>query len=140
MSEFAVDASVALKWFLPEIHSDAALRVLEHHGPLVAPDLLLAEVTNALWKHVRRQDMTIQEARTTLAALGQLPLTLIPSRALTELALEIAHRTDRSAYDSLYIAVAVLRGHGLVTADRRLYDALRRGPFSASLVWVTDVE
>jgi predicted nucleic acid-binding protein len=139
VSELAVDASVAVKWFLPEVHSDAALRVLERYRPLAAPDLLLAEVTNVLWKRVRRREATMREARTTLAALIKLPLTIYPSQPLIALALEIADRAERSVYDSLYVALAVWRRYPLVTADRRLYDALRRGPFSASLLWLGDI-
>jgi hypothetical protein len=56
----AVDASVAVKWLLPEVHSDAALRILEHHRPLLVPDLLFAEVGNVLWKRVRRREATIE--------------------------------------------------------------------------------
>ena len=140
MSELAVDASVAVKWFLPEIHGDAALRVLERHAPLVAPDLLFAEVGNVLWKRARRREASMQEARATLTALVKLPLHVYPARSLIHLALEIADRAGRSVYDSVYVALAVLRRCQLVTADRRLYDALRRGPFSASLLWVAEVE
>ena len=40
MSRVVVDASVAVKWFLPEIHSEAALRYLDGDYERVAPDLL----------------------------------------------------------------------------------------------------
>jgi predicted nucleic acid-binding protein len=139
VSALAVDASVAVKWLLPEVHGDAALRTLEHHHPLLVPDLLFAEVGNVLWKRVRRREATIEEARTAVSTLRALPLSVYPSQSLIEPALEIAHRTGRSVYDSLYVALAVWHRHPLVTADRRLYDALRRGPFAAELVWVEDV-
>jgi hypothetical protein len=42
-----VDASVAVKWVLREIGSDAADALLDHDG-LIAPSIWLAEATNAL--------------------------------------------------------------------------------------------
>ena len=46
-----VDASVALKWFKQEGGSDEA-RTLLLREPLIAPELILAEVLNAAWKAV----------------------------------------------------------------------------------------
>ena len=50
MSAFVVDASVVVKWFVPEIHSDAARRLLTLPHQYLAPDLLLAETANTIWK------------------------------------------------------------------------------------------
>lgn len=36
MSVFVVDASLVIKWFVPEVHADAARRRLANH-PLLAP-------------------------------------------------------------------------------------------------------
>ena len=48
-----VDASVALKWFVPEADSETAVALLTDNQ-LSAPDLILVEVGNALWKAFRR--------------------------------------------------------------------------------------
>jgi predicted nucleic acid-binding protein len=48
LTGFVVDASVALKWFLPEVHSDAAARLLREGYRLHAPDLIRAEFGNVL--------------------------------------------------------------------------------------------
>ena len=66
---FVVDASVAIKWFLPELYGDAALRLLREGHSLVAPDLLFPEVGNVLWKRVRRREATAKEAGAALDAL-----------------------------------------------------------------------
>ena len=50
MSRVVVDASVAVKWFLPEIHSGAALRYLDDDCERLAPDLLYVEFGNVIWK------------------------------------------------------------------------------------------
>jgi predicted nucleic acid-binding protein len=139
LSHFVVDASVAVKCFFPEIHGDAALRLLDDDHDLLAPDLIFSEVGNVLWKRVGRKEVTVREASATLEAFVSLPFQIYPSRPLMSLALEIACRSQRSVYDSLYLAVAVLRQCPMVTADRRLHDAFKSGPFSASLLWVRDV-
>src|SRR6266568_4148327 len=104
MTDLVTDASVAAKWFLPEIHSDLAL------------DLLYAEVGNILWKRVRRAEMTEEEALTVFQGLGNLPLVWHPPWPLMVPALEIACRTDRTVYDSLYLALAVQEKAPVVTA------------------------
>ena len=54
VARFVVDASVAIKWFVPEIHAEAARRLLREGITLLAPDLIWAEVANALWRMRRR--------------------------------------------------------------------------------------
>jgi predicted nucleic acid-binding protein len=46
MRRYVVDASVAVKWFVPEIHSAEALRLLSSDCELLAPDLLPSELGN----------------------------------------------------------------------------------------------
>jgi predicted nucleic acid-binding protein len=134
------DASIAIKWFLPEIHAEAARRLLGRGWRLLVPDLLYAEFTNILWKRVRRAEMSEAEAAAMLRALELMQLETHPSWTLAPLALEIACRLDRSAYDSLYTALAVREQAILVTADRKLYDALQSTPLTSHLCWVEDVD
>lgn len=47
------DASVVVKWFVPEIHSDKARRLLNAPHEYVAPDLPFAETANTIWKKIR---------------------------------------------------------------------------------------
>ena len=134
-----VDASVAIKWFLPERHDDAALRLLRAEHRLAAPDLLFPEVGNVLWKRVRRREATVQEAGAVLDALRAVPLEVQPSQPMMPVALEIACATGRTIYDSVYLALAVLRECPMVTADRRLHQALEAGRFGRHLLWITEV-
>ena len=137
---FVVDASVAVKWFLPEIHTAAALRLLGRGQRLLAPDLLNAEFSNVLWKRVRRGDITFVEADTVLANFLTLPITIYPSGPWMRTALDLACSTGRTAYDSLYLALATANACPLVTADQRFFDALRHGPLATSLLWVEDLQ
>jgi predicted nucleic acid-binding protein len=49
-SVFVVNASVVIKWFVPEIYSDRARRLLAATHQYLSPDLLFPEVGNAIWK------------------------------------------------------------------------------------------
>jgi predicted nucleic acid-binding protein len=75
----------------------------------MAPDLLVPEVADILWKRVRRQEISDEEAAATVQALGALPLQVSASWPLILLALEIACRTQGTVYDSLYPASSRMR-------------------------------
>jgi predicted nucleic acid-binding protein len=135
-----VDASVVIKWHVAEIHADAALRLLGDDAPtLHVPDLMFPEVGNILWKKIRQGDLTAEQAREIAHLVAVAPLEVHSSAPLLEAALEIATRTGRSVYDSLYVALAVQLDCRLVTADERLYNALKDGPLGAHILWVEDV-
>ena len=51
-----VDASVAVKWVVPEIGSDQAAALATYR--LSAPDLLDAECANVLWVKVTRAEIS----------------------------------------------------------------------------------
>lgn len=138
MTRLIVDASVAIKWVVPEENSAAACSLLTEGRDLRSPDLLWAESGNILWKKWRRQELTSQEVGEILTDLRRYPLHILPAEPLCDLAWEVARRFDRSFYDSLYLALAVSDSCPLVTADRRLYNALRTAP-DFDLVWIGDV-
>lgn len=134
-----VDASVAIKWHVPEAHSDAALRLFEDAAPsLHAPDLMFIEANNVAWMKVRKREITEDEARAIGRAVTLHAITVHPGQSLLEPALEIALAAGRTVYDSLYIALAVRLNCRLVTADERLYNALQGGPFAGYVVRVQD--
>jgi predicted nucleic acid-binding protein len=117
-----VDASVAAKWVVAEAGSDAARRVLEGPGPLIAPDLLIAEVGNVLWKKVTRKAITRRHAQEAIIWLPELFDRLFDSAALAPRALEIAVEHGATVHDSLYVALVEAAGGEavLVTADAGL--------------------
>jgi predicted nucleic acid-binding protein len=134
-----VDASVVIKWHVPEIHAEGAARLLEDDAPdLHAPDLLFPEVGNIAWKKVGRGELTSDQASAIVRLLAAAPLEVHPCGPLIEAALEIALRTGRTVYDSLYLALAVHLKGRLVTADERLCNALRGGALEPYLLWIED--
>lgn len=118
-----VDSSVAVKWYIEEEGSDRAESLLQRDARLVAPDLLLPEIGNVLWK--RRGDLPREDVGAIVSALiTACPVTLYPSAALLQGAVAIAYAYDRSVYDSLYLALAAGQNCAFVTADERLSNAL----------------
>jgi predicted nucleic acid-binding protein len=136
MSRYVVDASVGIKWFVPEIHSDAARRLLLEDNILLVPDLFFPEVGNILWKRVRRGEDTPAIVKQTLAEFNTVPLEIYDSQPLTPAALEIALQNNRTVYDSLYLALAILNQCSMVTADLKLFNALAGSSFANNIVWV----
>jgi len=133
-----VDASVAVKWLVPEGHADAARRILSPNHELLAPDLIWAEVGNVIWKKWRRGEVPGHAAGDLLQDFRRYPVQTFASRALMSTAWGLAERYRRSFYDSLYLALAASAECPLVTADLKLYNQLKAGPFAESLVWVED--
>ena len=135
----AVDASTAVKWYFEEEYSDAASRLLSPAHTLLAPDLLIAEFANVAWKYVRRGDATVAHAREALNALLRVRLHLHSSATVMPAAFDIACETGRTAYDSIYLALARAQGCQLVTADRRFFNAMQDTPYEQTMLWVEDV-
>jgi predicted nucleic acid-binding protein len=137
MKKVVVDASVVAKWFVPEIHSEAAARILDPDIALYAPDLIGPEFGNILWK-VRRKEITRDEADEIMTAFASLPLEIRPSPALLSSAFHLASEFDRTVSDSLYLALAVAEECALITADAKFHATLAASPLAAHLQWVED--
>jgi predicted nucleic acid-binding protein len=127
-----VDASVAVKWVVEEPDSGPARSLA--HARLEAPDLLHVECANILWKKARIGDLTRRDAAGCLDVLLHAPVTLTGSRELLDLALDLSLEWQHPVYDCVYVALAIRRGVPLVTADRRLAGAARKGRKRAARV------
>jgi len=130
MKPLIVDASVAAKWFLPEPDAPAALRLLNGRYRLAAPDLIRAEFGNVVWKLHARGTLDTKEAADMIEHFLSMPLEIHDSTYLLAPALQIAIATNRTVYDSLYLALAVELGGTVITADKRWTNALENSPFS----------
>lgn len=128
MKTLVVDASVALKWLIPEAGSVQARDLLSDSYRLIAPDLLWIEVAAVTWKAVRRGDLTPSEAEQMAHDFAAYPVEIVESLPLLPETVRFAVETDRTVYDSLYICLAVREQVQAVTADQRLVNALRAGP------------
>jgi predicted nucleic acid-binding protein len=121
-----VDASIAYLWFANEPDRSGADDLLETDSPLLAPDLMAVEATNAWWKKLRRHEMEqtdVEQAVTNLLALG---IGWTPSAMLLPAAVRLAAELGHPVYDCLYLALAVSYTAPIATADQRLRQAAER--------------
>jgi len=131
-----IDASVALKWvFRDEEGVEQASQLLADSVAgrlnLHAPDLLGYEWGNGLWAALRQQRILWEEASTAMSVFQTLNIHFHPFVEVKDRALQLAHRYQRSYYDSAYLALAQQLGVWCLTGDRRLYNAL-----SQQLYWI----
>lgn len=118
MSDLVIDASVAVKWVIEEAGTTQALAL--RRRALAAPDLLIAECANILWKKVRRNELSEREAALAAGLLARADIELVAMRPYLEAAVRIASALDHPAYDCIYIALAEAEGLRFVTADTSL--------------------
>ena len=140
LERFVVDASVAAKWYFPEELTERADALLEQRNEILAPDVLLVEIANLAWKRARRGEIGEAVADRIVAELRQVPFELRPAAELVAAALPLALHPHQglTLVDGFYVALAVQSGCPLVTADRRLYDALAAGPLAQHALWLGD--
>ncbi len=130
MAAVVVDASLALKWAIPEQDSSIALALLanwlQHGVELHALALFACEITNVLFQHVRGKRLTTDEAKGAIQRIFAVGIELdaLQSGETSLRALEIAEQfAQRATYDAHYLALAELEGSECWTADERLWRA-----------------
>jgi predicted nucleic acid-binding protein len=131
-----IDASVAIKWLVPETLAENAARLLDRNCRLTAPDFLLVELSNIVWKKARLGEIRPEDGQAALVRLGAGPIELAETRPLLGLALRLAHQLDRPVYDCIYLAAAETLGAVAITADRRFFDQTRKTPHADRLQWL----
>ena len=135
---YIFDGCVAIKWLVEEDDSAAARRLLELGQPRIGPDLVVAEMVNAIWKHVARNGKPKAEARAACAAAPGFFRTLVPIIQLMPRATDIMIELVHPIYDCIYLALAERESLPLVTVDQRLIDIAKRLP-SVEVVHLRDL-
>lgn len=125
MTRIVVDASVVIKWVVTESGTPDAL-ALRSVASFSAPELLVAECANILWKKVRLSQLSADEAMLAARLIQRADIELHPMRALLEPAAQLALDLDHPAYDCLYFALAMANDWRFVTADARLVAKARQ--------------
>ena len=129
MIDYIVDSNIVAKWLLPEPDSNRARALIAPEYKLRAPDLLMPELANVLWKGARRGDFTARDSGELLDRFVRdhvdVTVRLLPSKLVIKQALQIAAAERHSIYDCIYLALAVQAHCVLITADDRLVRAIR---------------
>ncbi len=126
MNTLVIDASIAVKWVVEEEGTPEAL-ALRQKAKLIAPELLVAECADILWKKVQRGELLQDEVLLAARLLQGSEIELLPTRSLLETATRMSIEIDHPAYDCLYLALAVEKKCQLVSADERFLRKLRQG-------------
>jgi predicted nucleic acid-binding protein len=138
VKSFVVDASVVVEFLVPGRHTEGADKVLgtlaaENPADLLAPDIILLEVANALRKIVARRLISPAEGGQAIADVSRLAIHRVESAALLEGVWSLRHRM--SAYDASYVTLGALLDLPVISADRKLVVAARDAGVGA---WALD--
>lgn len=134
-----IDASVAIKWYVPEIYEQEASRLQRSGDALHAPELILPEFGNIVWKKVNRREITEKEGQKIITEFSKTKLIYHPHISIIKSAFTGAAMTNQTVYDWTYMALALVLGCQFVTADERFYKALETTKLKKHLLWVGDV-
>lgn len=131
-----VDASIVVKWLVTEDDSEFAARLLTMWSaggtPLFAPQLMVYELSNVLFKKQRRGDITVAASQEILRRFVASFETIEDHPEAQVLALMLAQTHGRpNTYDAHYLGLAQHIGAEFWTADRVLVNAVGR-----ALPWV----
>lgn len=135
-----IDASVLIKVYVPENLSDKADDLFDNVEKneiiLLAPDLIYPETGNILWKKHKLKELTIPEVKKISEEIISLPIKIEPSISLIQLAIDIGISRNITVYDAIYISLAAIYKTKLITADKRLVDAISGGTFRKHVEWL----
>jgi len=135
-----IDASVLIKFYVPEVLSDRAERLLasveKGDIDLLAPDLIYPEAGNILWEKQRLKELTRSEVEEITNAILSLSLKIEASRTLLPLAVEVAITYGVTVYDASYLSLAKVYETTLITADRKIFNVLAKTDLNDSILWL----
>ena len=118
------DASVVVKWFVEEEHSEAALRLRDDYVDraldVASPDLLPYEVLNALRYNPAIGEKQLKEVAAALEKYSLWLFSMAGELAATTIDNSLTHGI--SVYDSAYLSLGIIKGAVVYTSDQRLID------------------
>lgn len=136
MTDFVIDASMAVAWLIPEEFTDASDAVVASISEAcIAPSLFWFEVRNILAMSERRGRLGAGGALISMERLRRLPIDDAGIGSDSAILL-LSSSHVLSAYDAAYLSLAVSRNLPLATLDRKLANAARKegltvlGPFA----------
>ncbi len=142
MKTIVPDASVVVKWYLPERNHEPARRLRDTYVNgtvrLTSPDLMPYEAINALRYSGQLNGSSLQKATESLTKFG---INLVPFSELGPVP-EISELLEVSIYDAAYVSLAESTESTVYTSDEELIDAIqeKEGELSASIKHIREFE
>ena len=126
-----IDASLAAMWALPESNTHQAFSLARQWAQegtrLIAPCLMLTEVTNAIYKRVLRAEIEPSIAIAALHVIMEFGIEIQEEPGLHSRAITLAHQLKRTnTYDCHYLALAEIHDCLLWTGDERFYNSVKK--------------
>jgi len=135
-----IDASVLIKFYIPEILSDRAQSLLDSvqqgEVSLLAPDLVYSEAGNILWKKHHLKELTRSEVEEISDALLLLPINIESSKGLLPLAIQVGMAYGITVYDAMYVTLSRIHETRMITTDKRLYERLAKTDLKKYVTWL----
>jgi predicted nucleic acid-binding protein len=136
MKKLVLDASVVLKWFLPDEElGQNALDILNNYVDgeleLMEPSILPYEILNGLLVAERRGRISQKVTNEAFYAFLELGIQFHDTYVDFSEILPFARSSQRSVYDASYMALAKKKDIDFVTGDKRLHNAVK-----GTLEWV----
>lgn len=134
-----VDASVAVKWYIPEIFASEAESLLRSDFELHAPELVLPEFSNIISKKMRLGEITDAEGQSIVRAFIKADVNLHSHEQVAISAFTGAVLSGQTVYDWTYLSLAIALSCEMVTADKRFFNALKTTSIRNHLIWIGDI-
>jgi predicted nucleic acid-binding protein len=134
VKSFVVDASVALKWFVPEPDSAMADDLIRTEAELIAPSIIWIELANAVWKNARLGNVDSGIWDDVAAKIPGLMTIHSAEGPLLQAAVKLAVAHEHPVYDCVYVALAVKTGARVVTVDKRFLNAFGKSDYADRVI------
>ena len=142
MNPLIADASVVCKLYFTD-EGDAALADKALFAPprpaLMAPELLLVEVGNSVFRRVRDGEMSRAEGDLAMRDMQRRFPRLFPVAPLMDAAWNMAIAMRHPVSDCVYLALAVRRRGLLVTADQKFLARVKESRWSELAMHLRDI-
>ena len=125
-SKVVLDASAVVRILEGSAQAAAMHKALLAADLVLAPELMLTEVANALWRLQRAGQLDIDGLQRRLSKAAELVDHIEPDRTLQAEALALATYLDHPVYDCLYLVLARREVATLLSADQKLLDLAGR--------------
>ena len=129
MKRFVLDASVVVKWFLPEIHQIESFDLLKSNPVLIAPEFLKVEFDSILSKWCRSGRLNYERAEEVRTVFNKIKIYFVGLDDIADISFEVSAKLPVTYYDALYLCTAKLYECKMVTFDRKLYKSVKDSEF-----------